>query len=178
MAKSNWIISGSGGQAVIDVDGSKRCQLSGTKQMLWNGRDDLINSEVIVTLKPDISQNGYQKGGVLLRCDSSILNYYRISAVCYPNYRTYYIYRVINGVSTVLTTVISYQAYNIYVKTRIRIDDWQISIEEYIGGSWNLITTVEDTDHSLTSGYAGLQGHSYNSSYSMLFDDVEILERV
>jgi len=177
--KSDWILSGSGGQSVIDIGGSKRLQLSGSKQMLWNGRDNLANSEVIALIKPYTNENGgRQRGGMLLRCDSSILNYYQVICYAYTNYRTYYIYRVINGVATLLSQVTSYQAYNIYQKTRFRIDGWQLSIDEYSSGQWNLITTIEDTDHSITSGYAGLIGANYNGSYSFLFDDVQIGERV
>ena len=178
MAKSNWDISGGGGQAVIDVDGSKRCQLSGIKYMLWNGRDNVVNAEIVATIKPWTNENSArQKGGMLLRCDISIMNYYRLLAYAYTNYRVYYITRVINGVATTLSSIISYQAYNIHVKTRFRIDGWQISVEEYTGGSWNLITTIEDTDHTITSGYVGLCGINYNTGYSFLFDDIEISER-
>ena len=178
MSKSNFNITGSGGQAVIEIEGSKRCQLSGTKYLLWNERNDLVNAEVISLIKPYLAQNsGYQRGGMLLRCDESILNYYRLLAYAYTNYRIYYIHRVVNGVATLLTQVISHQAYNIYTKTRFRIDGYQLSIDEYTNGQWNLIATVEDSDHSLISGYAGICGVNYSGSYSFLFDDLEIGER-
>lgn len=177
--KSNWIISGSGGQAVINVDGSKRCQLSGIKYMLWNGRSDLVNAEVIATIKPWINENnGRQVGVILLRSDTSIYNYYKVMVYAYTSYRKYRIHRIVNGVATLLGQIISYQGYNIYVKTKFRIDEYQLSIEEYIGGAWNLITTIEDTDHSIVSGYIGIGGNNYNTDYSFLFDDVEISERV
>ena len=178
MAKSDFLISGSGGQAIIEVDGSKRCQLSGTKYLLWNGRNNLVNAEVIALIKPYTNQNsGYQRGGMLLRCDENILNYYRLLTYAYTNYRTYYIHRVINGVGTLLGQVTSYKAYNIYTKTRFRVDGYQLSIDEYNSGEWGLIATIEDTDHSLISGYAGICGVNYSGSYHFLFDDLEIGER-
>jgi hypothetical protein len=179
MAKSDWIIGGAGGQSVITIDGSHRLQLSGFKHMLWNGRDDLANSEVIALIKPYANENsGRQKGGGLLRCDASILNYYQVICAAYTSYRLYRIYRIVNGVSTLLSQVTSYQGYNIYVKTRFRIDGWQISIDEYSGGEWHLITTIEDTDHSIVSGYAGLIATNYNGNYSFIYDDVQIGENV
>ena len=178
MAKSDWDISGPGGQSVIEMDGSKRCQLSGKKFMLWNGRSDLADGEVIATIKPYLNENGgRQVGGMLLRCDASVLNYYVFYAYGYTSYRKYYIYRVVNGVGTLLAQINSSYGYNIYVKTRFRVDGWQLSLEEYIGGVWNLITVIEDTDHSIITGYAGLIGSSYSSGYFFLFDDIEISEK-
>jgi len=178
MGKSNWNISGNGGQAVIDVGGSKRCQLSGTKYMLWNARNNLTDCEVVATIKPWTNENGgRQVGAMILRSDDSIYNYYKLMIYAYTNYRKYAIYRIVNGVATLLSQVISYQGYNIYVKTRFRVDGFQLSVEEYISGTWNLITTVEDTDHSIISGYVGIGGNNYSTSYSFLFDDVEISEK-
>ena len=178
MAKSDWIITGEGGQSVINVDASMRCQLCGTKYMLWGARGNLTDCEVVATIKPWTNENGgRQKGGMLLRCDDIKMNYYRLLTYYYTTYRVYYIHRVINGVATLLSQVVSYQGYNIHVKTRFRIDGWQLSVEEYVSGAWNLITAIEDTDHTVTLGYAGLVGVSYNSAYSTLFDDVEIAEK-
>ena len=179
MAKSDWIIGGAGGQSVITIDGSQRLQLSGSKYMLWSGRNDLVNSEVIALVKPYTNENsGRQKGGGLLRCDAPISNYYQALAYAYTSYRLYYIHRVVNGVSTLLSQVKSYQGYNIYVKTRFRVDGWQLSIDEYSSGEWHLITTIEDTDHSIASGYAGLVSSNYNGGYSFIYDDVQIGENV
>ncbi len=178
MAKTDWIISGAGGQAVIEIDGSKRCQLSGTKNMLWNGNSSLADGEVIATIKPYLNENsGRQVGGMLLRCDENILNYYALYTYGYTSYRKYRVYRIVNGVGTLLAQINSNQGYSIYVKTRFRVDGWQVSVEEYVGGAWELITTIEDTDHSLINGYAGLCGRNYSTSYSFLFDDVEISEK-
>jgi len=179
MAKSNWDISGTGGQSIIDVEGSKRCQITGIKLMLWNGRNDLINSEVIVSIRPYVNNNsGYQRGGAVLRSDTSGFNYYLLTSYAYTAFRSYLIYRVVDGVSTLLSTVNSYHSYTDFVKTRFRIDGYQLSIEEYVDGIWNLKSTVEDTVHTLVSGYSGLKGHSHTVSYSCLFDNVEISERV
>lgn len=176
--KSDWLITGAGGQSVINVDASMRCQLSGTKYMLWNARNNLTDCECIATIKPYTNQNsGQQRGGMLLRTDDVIMNYYRLLVYYYTSYRTYYIHRVINGVATLLSQVISYQGYNIHIKTRFRIDGWQLSVEEYLSNEWKLITAIEDTDHTVVSGYVGLCGINANTAYSVLFDDCSISEK-
>jgi len=171
MAKLNWDITGTGGQSVIDEGGSKRCQLSGIKQMLWNGRNNLANSEIICDSKLSSSGNG----GLSLRSDASGLNCYRLR-INYGAPRMYYVDKVVAGVATVLASVASSQQWNVYVKTRFRIDGWQLSVEEWISNAWVLITTIEETSHQIASGYAGLLGLS-TVTYYILFDNVAISER-
>jgi hypothetical protein len=171
MSKINWDITGTGGQSVIDEGGSKRCQLTAMKQMLWNGRNNLTNSEIISDVKLSSSGNG----GLSLRSDASGNNCYRVR-INYGAPRVYYVDKVVAGVATVLATVVSSQSWNIYVKTRFRVDGWQLSVEEWIGSTWVLLTTIEETSHQIASGYAGLLGLSA-VGYYILFDNVAISER-
>lgn len=173
MAKTDWYITGAGGQAVIDQGGSKRCQLSGSKLMLWNGRNNLVNSEVIASILMAVDTN--TRGGLVLRSDLSANNCYRLR-IFGP--RTYYVQKVVGGVVTTLSTAYSSQPYNIFVKTRFRIDGYQLSIEEYIAGVWTLVSVIVDTEQSIALGYAGFYGESVNTGYSLLFDDVQISEGI
>jgi len=173
MAKLDWNISGAGGQAVVDEGGSKRCRLSGYKLMLWNARNNLVNSEVVAYVLMAVDTN--TRGGLVLRSDATANSCYRLR-VFGP--RTYYIQKVVNGTVTTLSTTVSSQPYNIYVKTRFRIDGYQLSIEEYTGGAWVQVAVIIDTEQSLASGYAGLYGESVNTGYFVTFDNIEISERV
>ena len=174
MAKINWDITGSGGQAVIIESGSKRCELSGTKLMLWNGKSNLANCEVIVENKL-YGIAGYNQGGVTLRSNALGNN-------CYQFIRSYntncYIYRVVNGVVTQIAFAITTFAYNQWVKTRVRIDGWQISVDEWISGAWVQLMLIDETTHQFTNGYAGLVGTNTSAIGSILFDNIEISERL
>jgi len=173
MAKIDWNITGIGGQAVVEDVGSMRCRLSGQKLMLWNGNNALTDSEVVAEYK--LSSNSTNtSGGLLLRSTSTGLNCYRLRTT---SDRTHYIDKLVGGVVTVLGSVVSSQPWNQYIKTRFRIDGFQISIEEYFGGVWNLVSSAEDNEHTHASGYAGIFGSSVNTSYSMLFDNVEISQK-
>jgi len=174
MAKTDWDITGDGGISVINEGGSMRCQLSGVKYMLWNGRGDFTDSEIIADIRLS-TNNTNARGGLLLRSNATIGTFYRCRIYGATN-RTYYIDRVVNGVSTQLASVGSSQPYNIYTRTRFRVDGFQLSIEEYLSGAWNLVTTVEDTNHAILSGYAGLTGISVNTSYNIRFDNIDIGE--
>ena len=175
MAKTDWDISGTGGQSVIDMDGSMRCQLTQQKLMLWNGNTGLTDSEVICELRAGYNNHLYNKGGMVLRCDPTAQNCYKLQV---QGPRTYYIYKIVSGVVTTLGNIISSQAWNLWIKTRFRVDGHQLSVEEYTGGQWNLILTIDDSSQAHASGAAGLFGNSYNSVYYWLFDNVEIGEKV
>jgi hypothetical protein len=172
MGLSNWTITQSGGQAIVDEGGSKRCRLSGSKLMLWNGRNNLVNSEVVVSILMGGDTN--TRGGLVVRSDSTANNCYRLR-IFGP--RTYYIQKVVGGVVTTLATAYSTQPYNTYVKTRLRIDGYQLSIEEFISGVWTLVSVIVDNEQSIISGYAGLYGENANTSYFITFDNIEISER-
>lgn len=174
MAKTDWNITGPGGQAIIDQGGSMRCRLSHQKLMLWNGRDNLANSEVVAELRPGDSYT-FSGGGLVLRSSLTAYDCYRLRVV---GPRTCYIQKVVDGLVTTLATVASSQPYNIYVKTRFRVDGFQLSVEEWYDGAWHLLMTVLDTSQALAMGYAGLLGDSVNPSYFFLFDNVEIAEAV
>jgi hypothetical protein len=173
VATADWYITGPGGQAIVEEGGSKRCRLSGEKLMLWNGRADLINSEVVAQLLTGVNTN--TRGGLALRSDLTGSNCYRLR-VFGP--RTYYVQKVVNGVVTTLATAYSSQPYNVFVKTRFRVDGYQLSVEEFVGGVWNLVSVVQDSEQSVAAGYAGLYGESVSTGYYVTFDDVEIAERV
>lgn len=174
MAKSDWSITGSGGLAIVDDGGSKRCQLSGIKLMLWNGRNDLIDSEVDCDFRVGSDGSSNNRGGMVLRSDITQNNCYRLDIY---GGRTYYIRKIVDGIVTTLATISSTQPWNIYLKTRFRIDAWQLSVEEYISGIWQLVQMVEETSHARPSGYAGLHGFNYSTSQSVLFDNVKISEK-
>lgn len=167
------MITGSGGQAIVDEGGSKRSRLSGSKLMLWIGRSDLVNSEVVASLLTGVDTN--TRGGLVLRSDPTALNCYRLR-VYGP--RTYYVQKVVGGIVTTLATIVSTQPYYSYVKTRFRVDDYQLSVEEWVGGAWVLVTSIEDTEQSLVQGRAGVYGESASSGYAITFDEVAISERV
>jgi len=171
--KTDWNITGTGGIAIIEETGSKRCQLSGIKELLWKDRNNLTDSEVIAEIKFLVGSSN-ERGGLLLRSNSAVQRCYRL--LIYGN-RQYLIQRVIDGVITTLGQASSGQPYNIYIKTRFRVDGYQLSVEEYINGEWTLITMAQDSNQSLSEGYAGLFGVSVNSGYSILFDNIEISEK-
>jgi hypothetical protein len=179
MAKINWDITGIGGQAVIDESGSKRCQLTGTKLMLWNGKSTLANCEVISDIKL-YGVAGYNQGGIILRSNASGNN-------CYMFIRSYatggigkncYIYKIVNSVVTQIAFATTTFEYYTWVKTRVRIDGWQISVDEWINGAWIQLMLVEETTHQFANGYAGLIGTSTNVVGSILFDNIGISERI
>lgn len=172
MGLADWNITGSGGQAVIDYGGSMRCQLSGHKLMLWNGRDNLANSEVIALIRMGVDTN--TRGGLILRSNLSANSCYRLRIY---GKRVYYIQKIVDGVVTTLAAVGSMQPYNVFTKTRFRVDGYQLSVEEWIDGAWQLVSVAEDTGQSLATGYAGIYAEGV-STYATMFDDVEIAERV
>lgn len=173
MTKTDWYITQSGGQAVVDEGGSKRCRLSGSKLMLWNGRSNLANSEVVASILMASTTN--TRGGLVLRSDLTNNNCYRLR-IFGP--RSYYIQKVVNGVVTTLATAYSTRPYNVYTQTRFRVDGYQLSVEEFVSGAWSLVSVIQDSDQSLAIGYAGLYGESVNTDYYVTFDDVAISERV
>jgi len=173
MARTDWSISGPDGQAIIEDGGSKRCRLSGSKMMLWNGNSSLANSEIVVNIQMQNTSN--TRGGLILRGDASGTNFYRLFIT---GYRTYTVQKSVDGNVTALTTAISTRPWNEYTKTRFRVDGYQLSVEEYYNESWNLVVSVIDTESSLGSGYAGLFGASVNSSFYITFDNVEISQRI
>ena len=175
MSKSEWDISGIGGISIIDESGSKRCRLSHSKLMLWNGCSTCTNYEVVADIK--IANSTNYRGGLVLRSNAAGTTMYRLRMYGASTYRTYYIDKLVNGVNTILGQVNSSHPYNTYVKTRFRIDGFQLSIEEYIDGAWELITIVEDTSQAIVSGYCGLHGCSLNSGYYITFDNIEINEK-
>lgn len=173
MSATDWYITGAGGEAIVNEGGSKRCRLSGSKQMLWNGRSNLANSEVIASVLMGGDTN--TRGGLLLRSDPTGNNCYRLRIF---GARTYYIQKVVSGVVTTLVTAYSTQPYNVYVKTKFRIDGWQLSVEEWIGGMWVQVAVIIDNEQSVATGYAGLYGESISTGYYVTFDDLAISERV
>lgn len=172
MGLSDWNITLPGGQAIVDEGGSKRCRLSGSKLMLWNGRNNLINSEIVASIL--MGDNGNYRGGLVLRSDINGNNCYRLRVY---GARTYYIQKVVAGVVTTLSTAYSTQPYNTYVKTRFRVDGYQLSVEDCIGGVWTLVSVIVDNEQSIISGYSGLYGENANTSYFVTFDNIEISER-
>lgn len=173
MGLTNWNITQSGGQAIVDEGGSKRCRLSGSKLMLWNGRNNLANSEIIASILMAGDTN--TRGGLVLRSDITGQNCYRLRIY---GGRTYYIQKVANGgIVTTLATAYSSQPYNVYVKTRFRVDGYQLSVEEYINNVWTLVTVIADNEQSIALGYAGLYGESINTNYFITFDNIDVSER-
>lgn len=181
MGISDWNITGPGGQSVVADGGSLRCVLSGKKLMLWNGNSSLADAQVSVEVKFSYrSTNAYLLGGPVLRMDASGNNGYRDRIHSYNSTtRRHRIERITDGIVTVLSYIDSVgRSYDEFVNTKFRADGWQLSVEEYIDGEWTLIGVIEDTNHSHTSGYAGLQGECVNTSYQVYFDNIEISEEV
>lgn len=172
--KSQWLIQGTGGQSVVDEGGSKRCQLTLTKWMLWNERNNLLNSEIIGLIKLGQNSNNVL-GGFLLRCDSSCNNAYYLRITSNGSVKVYYLYRIVNGTWTMLTSSNSSEIATVYTKVRFRVDGNQISIEEWVMGAWQLIQLVTD-GYVTAAGYAGLRGDS-GAGYTVLFDDISIEEK-
>ena len=175
MSKSDWDITGAGGIAIIEEGGSKRCRLSASKLMLWNGCSTCTDYEVIADINIGSSTN--YRGGLVLRANDSGTTMYRLRIYGAASYRTYYIDKLVNGVNTIIGQVTSIHPYFTYVKTRFRIDGFQLSVEEYVNGAWELITMVEDTSQAIISGYCGLHSCSATSSYYITFDNIEINEK-
>lgn len=172
MGKADWTISGDGGLSVVEEGGSMRCQLTGSKLMLWNARSNLQDSEVVADVRLQTYSSNVSKGGAVLRSDPSGQNCYLFRTY---GHRTWEIRKIVAGVEVLLGSANSLQPYSSYVKTRCRVDGFQLSIEEFLSGQWDLLLMAEDTDHTFLAGYAGLVGLS-TGAYYMLFDNVEISE--
>jgi len=172
MGKTDWNITGDGGISVIEEGGSKRCRLSASKLMLWNENSTCTDFEVVADIK--LGANTNYCGGITLRANAAGTTMYRLRIYGRDTAsRTYYIDKVVDGVNTNLSTIISVQP-SIYVKTRFRVDGFQLSVEEWIDGAWEVVAMVEDTSQAILSGYCGLFGMSGNSSYYITFDNIEI----
>jgi len=172
MVKSDWDITGTGGISIIEEGGSKRCRLSYQKLMLWNGCSTCTDYEVIADINVPGTTN--YRGGLVLRSNAAGTTMYRLRIYGRNTAsRTYYIDKLVNGVNTTLGSVISIQP-DVFVKTRFRVDGFQLSVEEWVDGVWKLITMVEDTSQAIVSGYCGLIGMSATSSYYITFDNIEI----
>lgn len=150
--------------------GSKRCQFTGQKLMLYAGNPNLTDSEVISEIKLYTSSTN-NRGSLWLRATANGYNGYRL-LIYGP--RTYYIQKLVDGVVTSLGIAYSSQPYSIYVKTRFRVDGYQLSVDEYVGEAWTNISTIIDTESTHASGYAGIGGNSVNTSYFCLHDNVSI----
>jgi hypothetical protein len=174
MAKSNWDISGSGGLGTVEDAGSKRLQLHATKLVLYNGKINFLNSEIIVEIKLGFASTNCN-GGVIFRSDATSNNGYYIG-VRGGTVRSYIVYRIVSGTYTQISIVDSTQSWNTYLKTRFRIDGSQISAEEYISGVWVLILAIDDTFITNT-GYTGLKNIGVAGCW-INFDNVEIGEKV
>lgn len=177
MAKINWDISGTGGQAVIIESSSKRCELSGNKLCLYNGASSLANCQLIADIKL-YGTAGYNGGGIILRSDGTRNNGYAFV-------RRYYggdhgsgtacnIYKIVNGVWTQIAIAYTTFSWVTWIRTRVRIDGWQISVDEWIEGAWSQLMLVDETSHQHASGFIGLIGTSTNVVGSILYDNVDI----
>lgn len=176
MGKSDWDISGPGGQAIVDESGSMRCQLSGEKHMTWNGNVALTDSEVITEIKL-YSTNGYSRAGPMLRADEDCENGYFCMARGYAT-KYYFVYKIVDGIKTQLAAWTSEFASSLYTKIRFRIDGYQLSLEEWKEGAWVVMGIIEDTSQAHPSGRAGLRAESHTGAYYGLFDNIEIGEKV
>uniref|UniRef100_A0A6M3KIN5 Uncharacterized protein n=1 Tax=viral metagenome TaxID=1070528 RepID=A0A6M3KIN5_9ZZZZ len=170
--KTDWTITGVGGQAVVAEGGSMRCQLTGYKMMLWSARNNLVNAEVIGSVKLYASANAV--AGFVLRCDVTGDNAYLLRIVGYSPKR-YMLYRIVAGVYTLLGQADSVEPQGVYTTIRFRVDGDQVSVEEKILGTWNLIKVCTD-GYITAGGYAGLKNESVSGYYAW-YDDVTIQER-
>ena len=169
--KTDWTITGSGSISIIEHTGSKRLQILGEKLVLWNGNDHLINSEIIVDTRAVDPWKRF--GGLALRSNSNGLNMYKL----YMTNGSFTIYRVVNGVATALSMFSPIASYLTWRKLRFRIDDWQLSVEEYSGDNWVLLSAIEDQTQAHSSGSIGFVG-IVSSMSGWLYDNVEIGEKV
>jgi len=177
MALVDWTIFGGGGIAIVDEGGSKRCQLTGDKTLLWSERGNLINSEIIADEK--FYTNDYRNAvGLLLRSNANATNCYRLLTYASGGERYHQIQKIVNDVVTNLGAYTSTIAYNVYLKTRFRVDGYQLSLGEFIDNQWKNMLIVEDTSQSLANGYNGFcaKNISYPAWYVWL-DNISINER-
>ena len=170
MSKSDWEISGTGGLSIVNDDGSKRWRLAGKKQMLWNEESVGTDYEVVADIQ--MANSFYAQGGLLLRSNLSGESGYRL--LIHGNGLYYYIQKMESGNATTLGQLERTRDPNAYIKTRFRIDGWQLSVEEYINSEWVLLMVVDDTSESFACGYFGLYGNSIDSRFNITFDNVEI----
>lgn len=180
MAKTDWdfIIDGTGSWAVINADGSMKLQFIYSKvYALWNGRNNLANSEVIAELKFN-NTDTFCRGGLVLRNDGTKNNMY-ILCVYYQSStkRRFYLYRVVSNVWTLIADVKFSVSPFSYIPTRFRIDGWQLSCHVYHTAAWHEVFVKDDDLQSHSQGYAGVVGLSIVASHSVNFDNVEIRER-
>lgn len=181
MAKTDWnfVIDGTGSWAIVSAGGSMRLQLTYQKvYALWNGRNDLANSEIIAEMRFNDAIS-YCRGGLILRNDGTKNNMYLL----YVYYNTsttrrFNLYRVVDNVWTLITDIIAPSVPpTSYIPTRFRIDGWQLSCHVYYGAEWHEVFFKDDEQQSHSQGYAGMAGLSTYSGQSVNFDNVEIRER-
>lgn len=167
--RADWNITGSGECAILSESGSMRCRLTNAVLMLWNGNNNLANSEIVADLKLTANSSS-PIGCFILRSDENGSNCYRMRQ---NGVRTVSIERVVNGVATVLGSTTSTQQGTTWVRTRFRVDQFQLSVEEYLSGSWVLLLFVTDTQQSRSAGYSGISSLS-TSGFGAWFDNISI----
>lgn len=174
MAKTDWDIGGDGGQSIAAVGESLCCELSGIKWILWNGNSGLTDAEIIADIRL-YGTNGYNQGGLLLRSGADP------TWNCYRFRRKYknlcYIDVIVNGVVTQLAYATTNFTYDQWIRTRFRMDGWQISVDEWYASAWQQLMLIEETGNHHLSGYVGLMGTNTHTVGSVLFDNVEIAEK-
>lgn len=173
MGKLDWDISGPDYYLIKKIEDSWRCVIYGKMLFLWNGRNDLRDSQIILERKHSASRRE-SAGGMVLRANASGDTAYRFR-MCGD--RRCYIEKVVNGVVTTLNYEETEQPWDEYVKYRFRVDGFQLSVHEWVSGEWQLLMFVDDLTQAITQGYAGFFGDNDNTSYRMYFDNVEIRER-
>ena len=143
--------------------------------MLYNGATSLIDCELIVDIKL-YGTPGYCQGGVIFRSNAEGTNGYAFirSHVGVGGGKACYVYKIVDNVWTQLTYVTTTFTWDVWVRTRVRMDGWQISIDEWIDGAWSQLKLIEETTHQHALGYIGLIGTSTNAIGSILFDNVDI----
>lgn len=173
--RTDWTITGVGLVTIINDEISNRCQLSYNTNMTWNGNNQLVNCEIIADVKVTDPRAAYSRAALVLRSDISILNCYLL---LFDSPNIYYLCRIVNGVSTILFTFHSTFDYNVFRTIRFRIDGYQLSVHEYINGSWVQSILLVDNNQTLVSGKVGISnwGQSTNS-LTVLFDNVNINQR-
>ena len=181
MAKTDWdfVIDGIGSWAIVSEGGSMRLQFIYNKVFaLWNGRNDLANSEIIAELRFN-NVSTLCRGGFILRSDGTKNNMYLLY-IYYDtsDKRRFNLYRVVDNVWTILVDIkVSSIPPASYIPTRFRIDGWQLSCHVYYEAEWHEVFFKDDELQSHSQGYAGMAGFSTYASYRASFDNVEIRER-
>lgn len=175
MAKTDWEAMGDGDISIVEELGSKRCHLIGLKQLLYSGRDDLVDCRVQCELRFDVGSADVY-AGLFLRSNQILTNYYLLTIL--PSSTTVLYIAINKIVDGNLSTLVQANIPVVpteYSKWRFEIEGAVLTAKRREESGWEPILQTEDNTHA--SGYVGFGSYSIVPRWCR-FDNIEIFEKV